>query len=186
MRMIMDTRDNKHAGLISVAVAITLAAVFYAWILPIRWVTPDEGAHMMDAWRIHYGEVPLVDYDSRQPLYCYIHALSQLFFGNTLLAGRMVSLVSSLIVGILVFLIGRTIKGGVVGAVAAILFLFSPLTLEYATVVQTQPVVMVFSCAAVFILLSRSGWWFVISGALLACAFYIRESSIAVALAALV
>ena len=183
--MRMDTQYNKHVGLISVAMAITLATVLYTWILPIRWVTPDEGAHMMSAWRIHYGEVPLVDYRSRQPLYTYIHALSQLFFGNTLLAGRIVSLLSTLFVGFLIFLIGRAIQGEVVGAVAIILFLFSPLTIEYATIVQTQPVVMVFTCAAVLILLSRHRWRFVLSGALLACAFYVRESSIAVAIAAI-
>lgn len=182
----MDTHFDKHTGLIAVVVAIVIAALLYSWILPNHWVTPDEGAHMMSAWRIHYGEVPLVDYGARQPLYCYTHALSQLFFGNTLIAGRMVSLLSTLFAGFLIFLIGKTVQGGVVGAVAAILFLFSPLTLEYATVVQTQPLVLVFSCAAVLVLLSRGGWWLVLSGALAACAFYVRESSLAVAFAALV
>jgi len=175
----------KYAGLIPVLVAIAVAALLYSWLLTNHWVSPDEGAHMMSAWRIHYGEVPLVDYEARQPLYCYTHALSQLFFGNTLLAGRMVSLLSTLVTGFLVFLIGRKVQGDVVGAVAAILYLFSPLTIEYAAVVQTQPLVLVFSCAAVLVLLGRGGWWFALSGALLACAFYVRESSIAIVFAAL-
>ena len=182
----MDTHRNEYIGLISALLAIAVAALFYSWILPNRWVTPDEGAHMMSAWRIHYAEVPQADYRSRQPLYCYIHAFSQLFFGNTLFAGRIVSLLSTLFTGYLVFLIGRAVQNGVVGAVAAALFLFSPLTIQYATVVQTQPLVMAFTCAAVFVLLTRTGWWLVLSGALAACAFYIRESSIAVAAAALV
>lgn len=182
----MDTYREKQLGLIPVLVVIVIAAMLYSWIMPQRWVTPDEGAHMMSAWRIHYGEIPLADYGSRQPLYTYVHAFSQLFFDNTLFAGRIVSLLSTLVAGLLIFLIGRTVQGEVVGTVAATLFLFSPLTLEYATVVQTQPVVILFECAAVLILLNREGgWWLALSGALLACAFYVRESSIAVVLAAL-
>ena len=182
----MVTYREKQVGLIPVIVVIVIAAMLYSWIMPQRWVTPDEGAHMMSAWRIHYGEIPLADYVSRQPLYTYTHALSQLFFDNTLFAGRIVSLISTLVAGLLIFLIGRTIQGEVVGTVAAILFLFSPLTLEFATVVQTQPLAILFVCAAVLILLNREGgWWLALAGALLACAFYVRESSVAVVLAGL-
>ena len=182
----MDAYQEKQGGLVPVFVVAVIAALLYSWIMTQRWVTPDEGAHMMSAWRIHYGEVPLVDYGSRQPLYTYIHAFSQLFFGNTLFAGRIISLFSTLFAGLLIFLIGRTVQGEVVGTVAATLFLFSPLTLEFATVVQTQPVVILFECAAVLILLTRErGGWLALAGALLACAFYVRESSMAVVLAAL-
>ena len=153
----MDAYREKQVGLVPVFVVAVIAALLYSWIMTQRWVTPDEGAHMMSAWRIHYGEVPLVDYSSRQPLYTYIHAFSQLFFGNTLFAGRIISLFSTLVTGLLIFLIGRTVQGEVVGTVAATLFLFSPLTLEFATVVQTQPVVILFECAAVLILLTREG-----------------------------
>ncbi len=166
--------------------AFVLAGAVYAWMLPVRWVTPDEGAHMMSAWRILSGEVPLADYGARQPLYCYIHAFSQLFFGNTLFAGRIVSLLATLAAGWLILLIGRAIRTPAEGVVASVFFLFSPLTIEYAAVVQTQPVVILFSCAAVLILLTRRGWRLAPAGAFLGCAYYVRESSMALLLAAIV
>ena len=44
--MRMDTRSNNNSGMILAVLAILVAAVLYAWILPNQWVTPDEGGEV--------------------------------------------------------------------------------------------------------------------------------------------
>ena len=41
------------------------------WLLDKRWITPDEGAHLMDAVLALDGKIPEIDFASRQPFYVY-------------------------------------------------------------------------------------------------------------------
>ena len=69
----------------------------------------DESAHLMDAVLALDGKVPLVDFDSRQPLYVYINALFLKLFGISYTAGRLLPLTCSLLIGIFVYLIANTL-----------------------------------------------------------------------------
>ncbi len=164
----------------------SIAIALYVWLIPHRWISPDEGAHLMSAKRILFGEVPFVDYGSRQPLYCYIHALFQAVLGQTLTSGRIVSMLFTLTTAILVSRAARMIGGPPAGPVAAGLFLFSSLTVHYSTAVQTQPIVMCLTLAAVLAATSATSRTYLAAGVLLACGFYVRESALAVALALMI
>ncbi|MBN1826594.1 MAG: glycosyltransferase family 39 protein [Candidatus Eisenbacteria bacterium] len=162
---------------------LAIAAILYGWLLGVRWITPDEGAHLMDGRRILLDHVPVVDYAARMPLYCYILAASQAVFGHTLFAGRIVPLLATLLAGALVYRIAGRAGGEGTGTLGAILLLFSPLTIHYATVVQTQPLVMVFSLLAVAAAIRGGPLLFFAAGLSIGCAFYVRESALAALLA---
>ncbi|NNE09906.1 MAG: hypothetical protein HKN20_15205, partial [Gemmatimonadetes bacterium] len=169
----MEDRSVRQKALL--LLALVAATTIYAWILPQRYVTPDEGAHLMSARRILLGEFPVVDYSSRQPFYVLVHAIPQIIFGQSLDAGRWVSIVMTLGAGLLAFSMARG-RNGFAGPLAAMFFLFSPLTIHYATVVQTQPVVIVTSGLAVLLAIRKRGNWDYLVGLLLAASFYVRES----------
>ncbi len=179
--------DNRGDYRITLFLVIMLASasVLYAWILPQRWITPDEGAHLMDGRRIVTDGLPPFSLGARQPVYCYILAASQLMFGNTLLAGRIVALVATILTGILLFCIGRRFGDGA-GLIATALFLFSPLTLHYATVVQTQPLSILISCLIVMLAISSRRGAFFGAGLLIGFGFLVRESVLAIAPAILI
>lgn len=165
--------------------ALVAATAIYAWILPQRYVTPDEGAHLMSARRILFGEFPCVDYSSRQPFYVLVHAIPQIIFGQSLDAGRWVSVVMTLCAGLMAFSMVRG-KSNYAAPLAAMFFLLSPLTIHYATVVQTQPVVIVTSGLAILLAIRKRGRWDYLVGLLLATSFYVRESAHAATAAILV
>ena len=56
--MRMDTRSNNNSGMILAVLAILVAAVLYAWILPNQWVTPDEGGEVdpIEKWTPVVGQ----------------------------------------------------------------------------------------------------------------------------------
>lgn len=176
---------RESSGLIPIWIVFLGAVLLYAWLLTHRWISADEGAHLMDARCILVGQVPVADYGARMPLYCYVHALFQSVFGMTLPAGRIVPLLFTLSSGFLLFLIGRRSGGRGVGTVAALLFLFSPLTILYSTLVQTQPHVIFYSLLGVYLLLRLDRWAYFAAGICIACAFYVRESALAALLALL-
>ncbi len=169
----MEDRSVRQKALL--LLALVAATAIYAWILPQRYVTPDEGAHLMSARRILLGEFPCVDYSSRQPFYVLVHAIPQIFFGQSLDAGRWVSVFMTIGAGLLAFSMARG-RNDLAGPLAAMFFLFSPLTIHYATVVQTQPVVIVTSGLAILLSIRKRGNWDYLVGLLLAASFYVRES----------
>ena len=44
-------------------------------LLQIRWINPDEGAHLLDARLLLEGQIPVADFGSRQPFYVLIIAM---------------------------------------------------------------------------------------------------------------
>ena len=41
-------------------------------LLQLRWINPDEGAHLLDARLWLAGQVPVADFGARQPFYILI------------------------------------------------------------------------------------------------------------------
>ena len=58
-------------------------------LIHLRWINPDEGAHLMDGRFILQGLTPYVDYNARMPFYIYLIALFLKLFGLGFSAGRL-------------------------------------------------------------------------------------------------
>ena len=158
-------------------------------LLPIRWINPDEGAHLMDAKLLMDGLLPVADFGSRQPFYVFMLSVFLKIFGMSYLAGRLLPIVSSLGIGWMLYLIGRRMFDSTVGLISAAIYLFLPLTIIWAPVVKTEPLAVFLGCIAVyFLVLSldsgiRRGTWMIPSGIFAALAFYVRQPTLYLPLA---
>ncbi|NIA30281.1 MAG: hypothetical protein GWP06_10260 [Actinobacteria bacterium] len=158
-------------------------------LLPIRWINPDEGAHLMDAKLLMDGLLPVADFGSRQPFYVFMLSVFLKIFGMSYLAGRLLPIVSSLGIGWMLYLIGRRMFDSTVGLISAAIYLFLPLTIIWAPVVKTEPLAVFLGCIAVYFLVLlldsgiRRGTWMIPSGIFAALAFYVRQPTLYLPLA---
>lgn len=159
------------------------------WLLDKRWINPDEGAHIMDARLVLDGFIPQVDYGSRQVLYVYIIALFLKVFGVDYLHARFLPLISTIGITLLVFFISKRLFNQKVALLAAGIFAFLPLAIMESTIVKTEPLTTLLSCAGIYLAISgvkgekRGALLFFLSGVLLSFAYYVRESSLAILVA---
>jgi hypothetical protein len=157
------------------------------WFAQDRWINADEGAHLMDALLVLKGYVPIADYEARQPFYVYVLAGFLRLFGTSIVAARTYPIVTSVAIGGLVYLIGTQLFDRRVGLLAAAGYLFMPFSIAYGTHAKTEPLTILLSCAAIYIMLvaldRRRNLLLVLSGVALACAYYARQSSLGVTLA---
>ncbi|HET7563614.1 MAG TPA: glycosyltransferase family 39 protein [Gemmatimonadaceae bacterium] len=164
-------------------------------LLPFRWINPDEGAHLMDGQLILHGLVPLVDFQSRQPLYAYLQAgILALFPGNYFVA-RLLPVLAIMGTAVFVFLIARRLFNERVALLATAIYVFHPLVIIWSPIVKTEPLTAFLCSIAVYgtvRFMQRmgergEGWlWLVLAGAMLGIAFYVRQSSLAVTAALVV
>ena len=168
------------AGLVLVGLALR------AWLIPHRWINPDEGAHLMDGQLMLDGLVPQVDYDSRQPLYVYLTGLAVWTFGSDLFVLRYFPVIVTLALGVTVHLIGRELLHWKAGLLAAGLVLLLPFGVLETTLTKMGPLAMLSSAVAVYWLVSartrssRGSRRIFVAGLCAGAAFYIRPSTIAV------
>ncbi|MBN1541610.1 glycosyltransferase family 39 protein [candidate division KSB1 bacterium] len=164
----------------SVGVALAIRLILIA----LRWINPDEGAHLMDARLFLDGYLPIIDFGSRQPFYVAILALFLQTLGSSLFVGRLVPVLSSLGTGVLIYAITRQLSNRVFSMLAAMIFFFLPLLLIWSPVVKTEPLAMLLGTASMLQLLNafelplqRRGW-ILLSGILAALAFYVRQPTL--------
>lgn len=154
------------------------------WLIDERWINVDEGAHLMDAALVLDGWIPLVDFGSRSPLYVYVLAGFLKLFGTNYIAGRLYAVTFSLLTGVIVFLLGKTLFDEQVGLLSACMYWMLPLELLQSTVVKTEPLVTFLTCVCFYsvVMFSRFGRksWLITAGAIAAMAFYVRQSSLAI------
>ena len=172
-------------GLLAVAFLVRL------WLIPHRWVSPDEGAHLMDGRLILEGLVPGVDFDSRGVLYAHILAAALRIVGMDLFLARVFPVLAIVASGVFVHLIGRELFDWRAGLVAAVLFLFLPFSVFMTVLAKTEPWAILFACGAVYCVARSLGRpavqyrFHFLAGLCLGAAFYVRESAVAVAAALL-
>jgi len=153
-------------------------------MLKYRWINPDEGAHLADAQLLLAGEIPFVDYLSRQPFYIFLLALFLKIFGMSYLSGRLLPLFSSIGVSILIYLIAKHLFNRRVALTAQLLYVFFPFTILFSSITKMNNVVTFWGCLGIFFYLiyrengkvNRLYW----SGLAFGLAYYVRESSVAV------
>ena len=167
---------------------LILGIVMRFFLLSMRWINPDEGAHLLDARLLLEGQLPVADFGSRQPFYVLIIALFLKLFGVSSFAGRLLPLFSSIGVGWLLYLFGKRWRDATVGLIAASLYVFLPLVLVWSTIVKTeQPAIFLGLLSMYFLLVGRDGkvWPMLLSGLFAALAFYVRQPTLYLSLAAI-
>jgi len=168
-------------------IILTTSFLIRLFLLPERWINPDEGAHLYDAKFVLDGKIPFVDYGSRMPVYVYILAAFLKIFGASFISGRLLPLFSNIGIGIIVFLIGRKLfNNNKIALLASAIYLFSPLSILWSVVVKTEQLETLFVTISMFLLISfikskKENFNLVfISGIFFALAYYVRESSITI------
>jgi len=178
MNTALPTGSRQH--IIMLTIVFLLSFFFRVWLLDQRWINPDEGAHLMDAVLALDGKVPLVDFSSRQPLYVYVNALILKLFGISYTAGRLLPLTCSLLIGLFVYLIAKTLFDGKVAFLSAVLYWLIPLELFNSVIVKTEPLTTLLACISFYLAIvgiKKNAWpQIAASGAFAALGFYVRQS----------
>jgi len=173
--------------------AVLLAIILLAglairlYILPLRWINPDEGAHLLDARLLLAGQTPVADFGSRQPFYVLVIALFLKLFGVSHWAGRLMPLLSSLGVGWLLYLIGKQWRDSATGLIAAAMYVLTPLVVVWSTIVKTEQLTILLGVASMYFVLlgaKKNIRFLFLAGALAALAFYVRQPALYIPLAA--
>ena len=172
---------QRHAAWIFAAL-FALGLVLRGALLPVRWINPDEGPHLMDARLLLEGQVPVADYGSRQPFYVLTLASSLKVFGAHLLSGRLVPFLCNLLTALLIFWFGTRLAGPAAGAIAGSLWLFAPLSVIWSTVVKTEPLAILLGALSMTFVWRASAhetrWQWVLAGLFAALAYYVRQATL--------
>ena len=94
--------------------------------------------------------------DFHPPLFYLLEKLWTNFFGYSEIALRFPSLLSSLITGVFVYLIGKKLKNETVGFWAALFFLFNPLIIYYSQEARMYSLQTLFLTMVIYFFLRRS------------------------------
>ena len=178
----MALRKNKEY--LYLLVLLLAGVLVRVGLLYLRWINPDEGAHLMDARMVLDGLRPVVDYESRQPFYIYSLAMLFKFLGVHLWVGRLLPLISTIGTSVMLFLIGRRMFNSIVGLIACAVYLFLPLSLVWSTIVKSETLAVFLGCISIFFMLKtfdhavRNAGWIILAGMFAALAFYSRQLSI--------
>lgn len=146
----------------------------------------------MDARLFLDGFFPIVDYGSRQPFYVFMLALFLRLFGTSLVIGRLVPLLSGIGVGFMLFLLGRRLFNPTVGLIAALIYMFLPLTIIWSVIVKTEPLTILLACISVYFVSQaidgslRKQAWLILAGIFAATAFYVRQPALYLPLAVVI
>jgi hypothetical protein len=132
--------------------AYLVLALFYAWVL----VNHDyESEYLALGNLVVRGELSLYQDEMRGqwvPLPFYFYGLSQVVFGPSLLAGRLVAVALGAIVIVLTFELARRLSGPLAGAVATALVCTHGLVMGYFATVHFAGLVALAHLAAVYVL----------------------------------
>jgi hypothetical protein len=158
-------------------------------LVQLRWINPDEGAHLMDAQLVMNGLLPEVDFGARQPFYVYALALWLQVTGTGFEGVRVLMAVLDTAVGPLLYAIGVRVLPVRSALVGAGLYLLLPFTIFWAPLVHTEPLTMVLMAAGLLGVVRRltgvdSTLELAGAGASLALGCYVRQSALAGVLAA--
>lgn len=159
-------------------------------LVQLRWINPDEGAHLMDARLVMDGLLPEVDFEARQPIYVYTLALWLQVTGAGFEGVRILMALLDTLVGVLIYAIGLQVLPPRSALLGAALYLLLPFAIFWAPLVHTEPLTMVFVAAGLLGVVRRlsgagSTPGLLAAGVCLGLGGYVRQSALGGVLAAL-
>ncbi len=140
-------------------IMIILAATFLFRLYTAKtmWVIPDEGNWLYDALLAMKGYAPLVDYNSRSVFYIYSLIPFVKIFGNTIFAGRLLSVIAETVSAYFIFRIARLLYGKRAGLVAAAIFGIAPFGVFFGSMLKSQTYQILFVVIALYFLVEWAG-----------------------------
>ena len=194
-------RIQDRPGVFWVLVALLIFGigfrVFYATSLP---VTNDEGNYLYDARSIRQGIFAGGDGYVKAPLVIVWMAFWQMIVGDTILAGRMASIVANSFLLLPIYFLARDLWGKRFGLMSAGLWALVPVSIVFGIYAHTQALALLFGVGGIAVTLmalrgttprltfitskkipSALGW-FVFAGVLLGLGVASRKSVLALGL----
>jgi 4-amino-4-deoxy-L-arabinose transferase-like glycosyltransferase len=181
--VIESQKKKKHLryilfGLMVIALFMRLLLIY------LRWINPDEGAHLMAARLFILGYMPIIDYGARQPIYLFSLVGLLKVFGNSYLFARLLPVLVSVATGFILYILSKRLYDQKMGVIAAALYWFAPLPFIWSGIVKTEPLAIFFVCVAVYLFSYSFGDRFLRSGAMLltgifaAMAYFSRQTTL--------
>ena len=141
----------------------------------------DEAWYLANSSLAMDGLVPYRDFFGRSPLLLYMIGAITKVTGPDIFYGRLVSVLSSSLSSVLIYVIARRYFSHGVAITSGLLYALSPFTVRYGYVAVTEPVSLLFVLAAILFFLNGIEndlkKYFFISGIALSCAVLVRRSS---------
>lgn len=125
-------RFHRYLPLISV---LTVGAAAYVALALLQASDLDEGNYLLAALQIAHGQIPFVNFVGVEPAVPYYLSVGVLLFGPSLVVARLQLVLLVLATAFGLYSIGRSQHSEGAGLLAASLFLFSPLSLYYSSIV---------------------------------------------------
>ena len=165
-----------------------LSFVLKLWMAAFIPVNADAGIYLNDAILFGEGKRPyLNNFISRDPVYLFLLSLSLRIFGNSLLSGRILSVIMSTLSGIFLYKIVKMISDKKQALVSLFIYSFYPFFMWWGSEIKTEYTSYFFISAGIYFLLKghlkNNKWDFFIGGMMGALAHFSRESFLAVFLA---
>lgn len=150
-----DGRAGKQAWLFNLSLLLVLAACFFVryYYARVGNINLDEGNGLYDANLVLQGKIPFRDFSTRDPGQIYALALSIKVFGYNMMAGRLLAVVSSIVICFFVFKIGEELYGKKVGLLAALIYSVSPLLIQNDILAYHGPLAVVWIPVSVYCLI---------------------------------
>jgi len=172
--------DKKYTFYMWTLLAAALVLRLALWKL--RWINPDEGAHLLDAGLLLQRMIPVADFGSRQPFYVLVISGFLKLFGSSLAVGRLMPIAANLGTCWMLYLIAKRLYSQAYGLIAASLFAFLPLTLVWGTTVKTEPLAIFLGCTAMYFVVrsfsEEKPSLLFISALFSVLAFYVRQPAL--------
>lgn len=135
-------------------VALLLIFIFflYSYNLTGWLINDDEGGYLYQAWRMTEGGVPYKDfYTPKEPLFLFTGYLIFKLFGTAVFWARMFSVLTTILTGYLIFLIGRRVYNYTVGLLGSIFYLTLPVVFFQARLYRSDAHAIFFSTLGLFL-----------------------------------
>lgn len=176
------------------AIFLVMAVVMRLWYAATLPVTLDEGNYLYDAWTLLQGRLAGGDGYVKSPLVVAWVAVWEFLFRNTIVAGRLSSVVAGALTLLPLYMLGRDLFGGPstgsgqrAGLAAAAAWALLGPAVVFSIYVHTQPLALFLAVSGLAILLwalrsQRKVWPFVLAGILLGMGVASRKSVLAMGL----
>jgi 4-amino-4-deoxy-L-arabinose transferase-like glycosyltransferase len=174
--------------LLGIAIAAFIIRLFYARSLPITF---DEGNYLYDGWTLLHGRLAGGDGYVKAPLVIAWISLWEALLGNSILAGRISSVIAGSVVIYPVYLLTRTLWNKKAGLLSAVLWALMGSAVVSTIYVHTQTVAIFFGVSGLgllaYCLKNKAGnmKWLIASGAVIGLAVASRKSMLGIGLAVL-
>lgn len=145
---IMEKVSYKYVILLLLIILLGLAAKYV--IINYEWIDTDEGNYLYDAKLLLEGARPFEDFYLKDVMYISILALFGKIFGFSLLIGRLLSMVFSLVTAIFLYKIGSMLHDKKIGLIACIIYIFMPFTLFWDGLIREYTLLMMLVSIAIY------------------------------------